>query len=287
MSILTKICIVLLAVVALLVTPIFITQATVPANYRLAYEKEVQETNAALQTSRQYQLAAANARDQLARLQQATSENKAELQRRLADLQRKLDAKQIEVASLTGKIDGVQQSLERLEIAYNKEIEYRNTLVTQLKDARESLDKLTAQNRQLSDTLRSTQSQVVRLRKALQMQEEIVAEKEAEIRELVGKVEDLKRTGATASTGTDDGGVSAPANVSGKITAVRNGLASINIGSAQGVKEGMKLMVYRGDNFVSYLRVEEVRVDRAVGTIADQVLQPAQDDKVASPAAME
>ncbi|MFP4054815.1 MAG: hypothetical protein ACLFV7_13215 [Phycisphaerae bacterium] len=287
MSILTKICIVLLAVVALLVTPIFITQATVPANYRLAYEKEVQQKSAALQTSRQYQMAAANARDQLARLQQATSENKADLQRKIADLQRKLDAKQIEVASLTGKIDSVQQSLERLEIAYNKEIEYRDKLVAQLEDARESQDRLTAQNRQLSDTLRSTQSQEVRLRKALQMQEEIVAEKEAEIRDLVAKVEDMKRTGATASTTNGEGEVPAPANVSGQITAVRSGLASINIGSAQGVKEGMKLMVYRGDNFVSYLRVEEVRVDRAVGTIADQVLQPAQGDKVASPAAME
>jgi myosin heavy subunit len=273
--------------VALLVTPIFITQATVPANYRLAYEQELQQKKAALQTSRQYQIAAANARDQLTRMQKASSADKAELQRQVASLQRQLDAKDLRVAQLTGKIDQVEQSLEKLQIAYNKEIEYRDSIVAQLKDCREEVDKLRSQNRQLSNSLRQEQSQVARLKKSLNLQEEIVAEKNREIDELNEKILELERTGATVATTDGEAEVAAPANISGTVTAVRDNLASINIGSAQGVKEGMKLMVYRGENFVAYLRVEEVRVDRAVGTIADQRLQPMPDDKVASPSALE
>jgi chromosome segregation ATPase len=287
LSILTKICIVLLVVVALLVTPIFIAQATVPANYRIAYERELQQKKAALQTSRQYQIAAVNARDQLTRIQKASSADKAELQREKAKLQRELDAKELRVAGLTGKLDQVQQSLEKLQIAYNKEIEYRDSIVSQLKECREDADDLRAQNRQLSNSLRQEQSQVARLKKALDLQEEIVAEKNREIEKLNEKITEYQRTGAVASREDGESEVTAPSNISGTVTAVRDNLASINIGSAQGVKEGMKLMIYRGDNFVSYLRIEEVRVDQAVGTIAGQQLQPMQDDKVASPSALE
>ncbi len=288
MSILTKVCIVLLVVVALLVTPIFITQATVPANYRMAFEQELQQKKAALQTARQYQIAAANARDQLTRMQKAASSSKAELQREKASLQRQLDARELRVAQLTGKIDNVEQSLEKLQTSYNKEIEYRDSIVAQLKSSQEEVDKLRAQNRQLSNSLRQEQSQVARLQKALNLQEEIVAEKNRQIDELNEKIVQLQRTGGTAVASDDgEGTVAAPANISGTVTSVRDNLASINIGSAQGVKEGMKLMIYRGDNFVAYLRIEEVRVDRAVGTVADQRLQPMQDDKVASPSALE
>jgi hypothetical protein len=48
----------------------------------------------------------------------------------------------------------------------------------------------------------------------------------------------------------------------------------------------MQLMIYRGSNFVGYLRIEEVDVNQAAGTVRDNVLDPMRGDRVATPASL-
>jgi len=55
----------------------------------------------------------------------------------------------------------------------------------------------------------------------------------------------------------------------GKINAVdlRNSVAEISIGSAQGVKEGMKFYVTRGQAFICEILIIDVEPDKAVGVL--------------------
>ena len=66
----------------------------------------------------------------------------------------------------------------------------------------------------------------------------------------------------------------------GTILAVREGVASINVGSARGVKRGMKMVVHRGEMLIGYLRIDEVSVQEAAGVITDNKIPAATGDKV-------
>jgi len=88
--------------------------------------------------------------------------------------------------------------------------------------------------------------------------------------------------GATAPAG---GGAEAmvtdPATpIDGTITSVRGDVAGINIGSAKGIRSGMKLIIFRGSRFVGYLRVQAVEVDEAAGTVLESRSKAVKGDKV-------
>lgn len=47
----------------------------------------------------------------------------------------------------------------------------------------------------------------------------------------------------------------------------KNSMATVSIGSADGVKEGMKFHVTRGDEFICDILIIEVDTDKAVGVL--------------------
>ena len=68
----------------------------------------------------------------------------------------------------------------------------------------------------------------------------------------------------------------------GTILAVKEGIASINVGSAKGIRPGMRLVVYRGNRFVGYLKIVEVEAKEAAGLMVDTVLDVRPGDKLTS-----
>jgi len=70
------------------------------------------------------------------------------------------------------------------------------------------------------------------------------------------------------------------AKITGKVIDVQDDLLSIDIGSAMGVQEGMRMVIHRKDQFVSYLRIEMVEKDEAVGVIVDKQIDPQKGDEV-------
>lgn len=58
-----------------------------------------------------------------------------------------------------------------------------------------------------------------------------------------------------------------PTPIKGRITDVEGKVASISVGSADGVEEGMTFVVYRGPNFLGKLRVTLVEPNRAGGDL--------------------
>lgn len=61
---------------------------------------------------------------------------------------------------------------------------------------------------------------------------------------------------------------------------VRDGTVTIDVGSAKGVKVGMKLMLYRHVRFVAYLKIASVEEHLASGHVVESVLDPRRGDKV-------
>ena len=63
---------------------------------------------------------------------------------------------------------------------------------------------------------------------------------------------------------------------------LKNLMASISIGKADGVKEGMKLYITRGDEFISEILIIEVNTDAAVGILERTVQQPKIGDNAST-----
>jgi len=101
------------------------------------------------------------------------------------------------------------------------------------------------------------------------------------IRELEEEVEELRSPGAVArKDGAPEVTFAPGETITGTVIAVDGDYASINIGSAKGIGPGMLLIIYRGTELVSFLRVVEVDVAEAAGIIINSRLDPLQGDKV-------
>ena len=70
----------------------------------------------------------------------------------------------------------------------------------------------------------------------------------------------------------------------GLVTAVdlKNSVAEISIGTAHGVKEGMKFYVIRGDEFICEILIHHVDAEKAVGTLKLVQKQPRPGDSVST-----
>ena len=63
---------------------------------------------------------------------------------------------------------------------------------------------------------------------------------------------------------------------------LKNSMASISIGSADGVKEGMKFHVTRGDKFLCDILIIDVDAEEAVGVLELVQQQPKVGDSVST-----
>lgn len=68
--------------------------------------------------------------------------------------------------------------------------------------------------------------------------------------------------------------------ITGQIQTLREVLVTLNIGRAEGLSRGMRLIVFRDDQFVGYLQVDHVEEHTASGTITRKVLEPKVGDFV-------
>ncbi|MBN1942970.1 MAG: hypothetical protein JW849_06715 [Phycisphaerae bacterium] len=74
----------------------------------------------------------------------------------------------------------------------------------------------------------------------------------------------------------------APASqaVTGNITAIKGLMVMIDAGKNNGVEDGMRLIVYRDDKFIGYLRVEQTAQKESACTFTRQILPPRVGDNV-------
>lgn len=286
MSVLTKIFIVLLAVFSIafaMSTISFVAQSNnwrqLATDYRAAHE---------LVETKMVNLSAAHAaekgnwldvhRDDLRRLSDREGELQAAqgeltaIQAELVQVQQEKSSADALVQNLTGQLklasaarDQEQKQRETLQ-ARNIELEKRNL------DLSERVNELTHQTLVMVEQQRQFEQQINILR----------SENE--------KLSAVRRRGGTGMLEEGVMGRVTPVEpvaatpIRGHILQVEGNLATISVGSADGVEPNMTFVIFRGDEYIGDLRISDVEPHMSAGTIVRFRTAPRVDDLVADEA---
>ncbi len=276
MHILTKILVVLVALLIAALVPLAAVSSTNQSVYKQAAadaqanlkkaEAEGNVANDAYNAS----IAAVQAKVSAleAQLRAATMERDKETQMR-ADKERDLERVRIELADLKGQvaafsandtlqtklIDAMRQDIEGARTQYLAAEKARVELQDSLARIQGDLDSETAAKRQLQEQLQKVSEEKERAMADVQR-----------YAALHGSA--APRAGATSDASLP---VVADRSLSATVIDVKREpdatLAEINVGSRDGVKEGWVMTIADGSNFVGNLRIVQVDVNRAVGVV--------------------
>ena len=276
MGTLTKICVVVLVGLVLLACPIFIQQAVTPGNWKKAFEAEQAARKLADAKTRHEEMVADVWRQE-ADGQKRAAENVAERFRkdtdaklaRIGDLQRQIDDKQ-------RTIDGLTANETELQNALKQALALNGVQSRELKTHRDADIALNDQLRKAHADIEKHLLELGLLTRARQVLEEQVAQKDDELRDLRAQLKRLQETGVATVAVRPQAKLP---KIEGTVTAVSKDIASLNVGSVDGVKKGMQFILYREDQFVAHLQVELVNASACSGILVDSQLDAKQGDK--------
>lgn len=277
MSILSKICVVLLLVLTLVACTVFSKMALVGPKYKQALDVKKQDA-ASLRNKLN------NAKADVTKLNAdlATAQNtNLQAKRQYEVLKSQFELFKTKAATEKGKLQGnlrqLSASYAKLEENYKANTRERDSLNKEKQRAQLMLEQTDEALRTLRGQFDEVTTQKERLERLAKSRHQQIAELQAENEELKAK---LRTGGVSAQPETVAVPVAPSADFTGTITAVRaNGLVSVNVGRVKGVTKGMVLKVYRGKHFVANLRIEEVWPNEAAGIIFDKQRDVLQGDK--------
>jgi SMC interacting uncharacterized protein involved in chromosome segregation len=273
LSNLTKILIVLLTISAIFLCGIVVTYVATADNYKEKYAQLNSERSALEQEK-----------------ESLNTQLKEKIQQK-DDIEKSLNA---QIATLKGQAYELNTKVKSLERSEKELVERTNSFAATAKDFQATTEKQAALLTTAQDEVKQLKAEQIKLSKELEQTSTAVVEKtaliesaEAEKRRLIEEKADLqnrldkmlKSGGKAPAAGvpvTQEKGFARPAqsaaesvNLKGLITQVdsKNSLATISIGSADGVKEGMKFHVTRGEEFICDVLIVDVDTDKAVGVL--------------------
>lgn len=280
MSILTKICVVLLLIVTLVASTVFTKLAVTAPSWRQAYEGQVVRAEVANQQSAVHQMALQRVLLELSRTVEAHKELEKDLATGKKDAAADKAAAEQRHAKLSRDISALNVELAKVRLGLDREIAERKLLNEEKVRLQKALAETNDEARGFKSELDATITQKDRLAKIAKHRAEQIRDLQAENAELTDK---LRKPGVVVAP---DQAVSVLAavgpKITGTVTAVGDGVASINIGRAKGVRKNMMLKVYRGGHFVAHLRIDMVETNTSAGVVLDKRLDVVQGDKVAT-----
>lgn len=221
------------------------------------------------------------AKEAVAKLQAAERSN-ANLVREIEEVKNELAKerayRRFQVAQNTSKVTLAQQDVDRLSTE-------SQTLATQLAESTTQHDLTLAQNKFLTgdnkllmeskvvveDSLIRQQEKVVKLNDEHAAQSEVVNNLNEERAKLAMQVTDQKyvmdKFGIDVHSTVDN----KEPEVDGVITAVREPLVQISLGSDDGLKPGHRLEVFRGNSYLGRIIIRETSPNAAVGSIVKEL----------------
>jgi hypothetical protein len=270
LSNLTKILIVLLTISVIFLCGIVVTYVANADNYKQKYAQLNSERDSLEKDKESLSNQLKEKIQQKDDLEKSLNGQLAALKTRADDLQAKITNVERERAQLLEKVNGWASITKDFQATTEKQMQMLTT-------AQEDVKQLKAEQIKLSKELDQTSA-------ALVEKTAIIEAAEAEKRRLIEEKADLqnqlmmkaggKITAAAPVTQEKGYAVSAQAtaaatNLKALVSEVdpKNSLATISIGSADGVKEGMKFHVTRGSEFVCDILIVDVDTDKAVGVL--------------------
>ncbi|MGA2171405.1 MAG: hypothetical protein ABSG82_00120 [Sedimentisphaerales bacterium] len=273
MSNLTKILIVLLTISAIFLCGIVVTYVANAENYRQKYAK----LNSDLDVAKK-------AADALKGQLNEKIQQKDDLEKTLSN----------QVASMKTKADELQANLSNVEREKAELLERVNNWASITKDFSETTEKQTQTLNTALEEVRELKAEQIKISKELEQTSSTLVEKMAmmesaeadrrrlteEKKEVEDRLDKLLRAGgkvvaaeAPVTQEKDAASAVQPAVVPIALKCLvseidaKNSMATISIGNADGVKEGMKFHVTRGDEFICDILIIEVDTEKSVGVL--------------------
>ncbi|MGD8452957.1 MAG: hypothetical protein PVJ57_14150 [Phycisphaerae bacterium] len=276
MSTMTKVFIVLNAVLSIAMSCLFIAAAAQWVNWRELATKYQEQAGAAITERNSVQSVAEASltikEDEIQRLTQELDVNDRQRQ----DLANELADSKNELARRTNEAVAADAGRKKLEemlgvlTGENTALQKQNqALLTQ------NIDLQTRNTRLNSRVLELTSNVTIMTDQLRNLQEKLYAA-EQQVAALQQRMAEGHRVASASETVAGVMPVAAPVAgpIRGEVTAIDGNYASINIGQTSGVVSGMTFMVHRGESFVAELVVDRVWPDQAGGklkTIKEEV----------------
>jgi DNA repair exonuclease SbcCD ATPase subunit len=196
----------------------------------------------------------------------------ATLKTKADDLQAKINTVEREKAELLERVNGWASITKDFQATTEKQTQLLGT-------AQEDVKQLKAEQIKLSKELEQTSATLVEktaIIEAAETEKRRLVEEKADLQNRLDKM--MQAGGKVAAAGmpvTQEKGYALPANTAAAINLkalisevdAKNSLATISIGSADGVKEGMKFHVTRGSEFICDVLIVDVDTEKAVGVL--------------------
>jgi ABC-type transporter Mla subunit MlaD len=242
-------------------------------------------------------------------LQERAASLKEQLNEKITEKQRLEDKLNSQIASLQGHIEDLQIKLDNAERDKAELLRRVDSWTGMVQDFQETNEK---QGQLLQDTLnelKQVQGEQIKQSQRLNETTATLVEKMAVIEDLETKMKRLQQEKVELQNRLDElllpigEVVPAPKPVTpekdkaqpiapglravplqGKVTGVdlKNSIASVSVGSADGVKEGMKFYATRGDKFICEILIIDVWPEEAVGVLERVQYQPKVGDNVST-----
>ena len=291
MSTHTKILIVLLTLFSIFLCGIVVTYVGTADDYKEKYEglRAGEQSLRKQVSSLKKQL---NEKDQQNKqLEDTLGAQVASLQTKMSELDVSLKNAEREKATLLQKVNNWASITKDFSVTTDKQSELlKNTLeelnkvkIEQVKERKE-LNETTRgliEKMAIIDTLEAEKRRI--LEEKIELQNRL-----DQLLQPVGRVSAITRPVTTERTTVRTGLPAFPAdqdmNLRGLVTAVdlKNSMASISIGTADGVRDGMKFHVTRGDEFLCDILIIDVDSEEAVGILELVQQAPRVGDNVST-----
>lgn len=277
MSTLTKVCIIVLALLCVLAVPIFITVANLVPNYRAAYEAEKKQKELTQQQDRVSQAALVNERSIKERDAAAYLATIAGLKKGETGLAATIKQGELQIIKLQTDITAHADLVAKAQAQLGAAQQMNEKLVAQINSQRDLIGQMNVDMLALRKAKEEAENASARDTAVLRSVREELAEAAGKIRKLEATIADLQRGGKGGAV--QDVAADKP-TIKGTVTSVQGNLVSINIGRAQGITKDMVLVVYRNAEYIGKLRIDMVELDHAAGVVEDKKHTPQIYDNV-------
>lgn len=288
MSILTKILVVLLALSSIFLCGVVATHVAITENYKQKYDDRRAELNALKEETKDFKEQLNTGKKDTARSEKKLKGQISSLKLETRELKSKLVDAEREKADLVQRVNsfasitkGFYESNDKQRLLFENTFAELNTVKTaQIKERKE-----------LSDT---TQQLIERMAiiDMLEVEKRRLVEQKDELQKrLDGMLMPGGRVAAAIEPVTVVQDTAKPTSafvteiaLNGTVTSVdlQNSMASISIGAADGVQDGMKFHVTRGDEFLCDILIIDVESEQAVGVLEIVQQNPRISDTVST-----
>ena len=288
MSTLTKILIVLLTLSSIFLCGIVVTYVANADNYRQKYNNLRTDKDSLSKKAKNLTKQVNEKIEQKRLLEDKLSSEIASLKAEIGKLQADFDNAEREKAALLQKVNNWTSIAQ----------DFRETNDDQGRLLEETLDQLKkVQTEQIKDSKELNETTAALVEKmaiveTLEARAKRLIEEKTELQNRLDRfLQPLGKVAAAPVPITPEKAVARPAKptvediaLQGLVTAVdlKNSMASISIGTADGVKEGMKFHVIRGDEFICDILIIDIDAEEAVGILELVQKQPKVGDNVST-----